>query len=320
MRRVVGLTLTGLGAFLLALALLQRFYLPNQVIKFPLNVYQVATLSGSNMTYFSPKNLTTLGGVTLQSTSTTDGDVAAGSSSTAVWQEFTALQDVSNNLAVSYTNQRLGFNRRTGVVINCCGAHVNNVTNLHLGGQAYVWPFNTQQKTYQVFDPTLLRPEPFAFTGTTSVDGTKVYRFVEHVANQQFGTEALPGALVGATCAAPVTLPEFLTETNIFLVDPVTGAPLSVTENQNVTLRDSTGVTRLVLLQGTLTTTPASVASLVSLNNSAHAKILLVQDVGPIVELLLGIVLIVVGIVMLANRHDDEELSYAHEEPETSTV
>ena len=44
MRRVLGLTLTGLGAFFLALALLLRFYLPGQVIKFPLNEYVVSTL------------------------------------------------------------------------------------------------------------------------------------------------------------------------------------------------------------------------------------------------------------------------------------
>ena len=37
MRRVLGVTLTGLGAFFLALALLLRLYLPGQVIKWPLN-------------------------------------------------------------------------------------------------------------------------------------------------------------------------------------------------------------------------------------------------------------------------------------------
>ena len=44
MRRVLGLTLTGLGAFFIVLGLLLRFYLPGQVIKFPLNEYVVTTL------------------------------------------------------------------------------------------------------------------------------------------------------------------------------------------------------------------------------------------------------------------------------------
>ena len=47
MRRVLGVTLTGLGAFLLVLAAMCRFYLPGQVVKFPLNEYSVSSLSGT---------------------------------------------------------------------------------------------------------------------------------------------------------------------------------------------------------------------------------------------------------------------------------
>ena len=43
MRRVLGVVLTGLGAFFLVVALLFRFYMPGQVIKFPLNEYSVSS-------------------------------------------------------------------------------------------------------------------------------------------------------------------------------------------------------------------------------------------------------------------------------------
>jgi Porin PorA len=319
MRRVVGLTLTGLGAFFLALALLLRFYVPSHAIKFPLNEYDVSTLTGDNMTYFSQKDLTDLGGVAMRATSTVEGDVAAGSSSTAVWQEFTALQDVSNNSPVSYSSQRLAFNRRTGVLVNCCGSRVGNHTNLHLGGQGYVWPFNTQQRTYQVFDTTLLKPEPFKYEGSTTVDGVSAYKFVEQVSNQQFGTQTLPGALVGIKNQASVTLPQYLTATNTFLVDPVTGATLAVTENQTVSLEDSTGATRLVLLQGKLASTPQTIQTEVNNSNSYHLKIQFVETIGPLVGLLLGLVLLVIGITLLLNEPDDEELIYEDEsEPATA--
>ena len=49
MRRVVGLTLTGLGAFFVAAALLLRFYVADQVIKFPLNEYVVLTFTGNGL-------------------------------------------------------------------------------------------------------------------------------------------------------------------------------------------------------------------------------------------------------------------------------
>ena len=319
MRRVVGLTLTGLGAFFFALALLLRFYVPGQVIKFPLNEYFVSTLVGDNMTYFSQHDLTDLAGVTMRATTTLEGDVAAGSSSTAVWQQFTALQDVSNNEPVSYSSQRLAFDRRSGVLVNCCGAHVGSHTKLQLSGQGYVWPIGTQKKTYQVFDTTLLKPEPFTYEGSAPIDGMTAYKFVEQVSDQQFGTQTLPGALVGIKNQASVTLPEYLTETNTFWVDPVTGATLIATENQTLSLKDSTGVTRLILLQGRLSSTPEATQSAVNMANSYHLKVNFVEDIGPLVGLLLGIVLLAFGITLLLNEPDDEELIFQDEsEPATA--
>ncbi len=50
MRRVVGLVAVGLGTFLLVSGLLLRFYVAGQVVKFPLNEYQVTRLEGNNST------------------------------------------------------------------------------------------------------------------------------------------------------------------------------------------------------------------------------------------------------------------------------
>lgn len=102
MRRVLGLVLTGLGAFFLALALLMRFYLPGQVIKFPLNEYLVIAVSGHDLSYFSAKQLKVVTGVSAKATTTVEGDVAAGSSSTAVWNSFTAVEDLTNGQPIEY--------------------------------------------------------------------------------------------------------------------------------------------------------------------------------------------------------------------------
>ena len=79
MRRVLGVVFTGLGAFLLVLALLFRFYLPGQVIKFPLNEYSVSSLTGTDASYFSSQTATEVTGAKVRAVSTTQGDVAAGS-------------------------------------------------------------------------------------------------------------------------------------------------------------------------------------------------------------------------------------------------
>ena len=44
MRRLIGITLAGLGAFLIVGALLLRTYVGGQLIKFPLSEYVVTTL------------------------------------------------------------------------------------------------------------------------------------------------------------------------------------------------------------------------------------------------------------------------------------
>jgi hypothetical protein len=323
MRRVVGASLTGLGAFFLVLALLLRFYLPGQVIKWPLNEYQVTNLTGHNVSYFNQGLARVLTGVTARATTTVEGDVAAGSSSTSVWNEFTAVQDVTNNAPIQYVSQRSAFDRRSGLIVDCCGAFVSitnlGITNGHQSGLAYVWPIGTRPTTYQVFDPTLRRPEPYRYAGTATTDGMTSYKFVEQVTNQQVAEQTLPGRLVGLPGQPSVTLPEYLTETNTYWVDPATGAPLNVTENRTLSLEDATGATKLILFKGLLASTPASVTEVVNKAGSSHLKIELIQDVGPLVAVLLGIILLVVGITLTVGRRDDEEFAYESDEPVGST-
>jgi hypothetical protein len=323
MRRVLGLVLTGLGAFFLALALLLRFYLPGQVIKFPLNEYLVTTLTGHNVSYFNAKQLKVLTGVTAKATSTVEGDVSAGSSSTAVWNDFTAVEDTTNNAPIEFVTQRSAFNRRTGAIVDCCGAYVSisnvGTRNGHQSGQGFVWPLGTQKQTYQVLDATLVRPEPFRYEGTSTIDGMTAYKFVEQVINQQFASQTLPGSLVGFSGLPSVTLPEYVSQTNTFWVDPVTGAPLDVNENRTLKLEDITGATKLLLYRGDLTATPQSVASAVSTAKSAHLKADFVEDIGPLVGLILGVALVVVGVALILGRPDSQEFAYESDETVGST-
>jgi hypothetical protein len=301
MRRVVGLILSGLGAFLVVLALFLRFYVAGLLIKFPLNEYTVTTLRGSGISYFSPKDLRENTGVTAVATNTVEGDVKAGSASTAVWNSFTAMEDTTNHEPIAYSYQRSAFDRRTGVLVNCCGAVIGS-KRVHQSGQGYVWPFGTQKRTYPVFDTTLLRAVPFRYAGTTSIDGMTAYKFVERVSNQRFSQQTLPGSLVGIKDQASVTLPEYYTATNTYWVDPVTGGVLDVTENQTIALEDSTGATRLVLFRGYLAETPNSVRAAVNSAKPNHTKISLLTTVGPLVALLVGIVILIIGVALIGTE------------------
>lgn len=323
MRRVIGTTLTGLGAFFLVLAALLRFVLPGQVIKFPLNEYMVTTLAGQGISYFSQGQGKVVSGVSAKITSTIWGDVAAGTSSTAVWNEFTAVEDATNHAPIQYVSQRSAFDRRSGLIVDCCGAYVNitsvGTTSGHQSGLAYAWPIGTQQITYEVFDTMLRRPEPYRYAGTGTIDGMTADKFVEQVSNQQFATQSLGGKLVGMPGQPLVTLPEVITETNTVWVDPITGAPLSETEDRTLSLEDTAGATRLLLYRGVVSSTPATVRNAVNTAGSSHLKIELIEDVGPLVALLLGVILLVVGITLSVTRRDDEEFVYETDEAVGST-
>ncbi len=307
MRRIIGLILAGLGGFFLVLALLLRFYIAGQVIKFPQNEYQIATLHADNARYFSAAQLRELSGITITATVTLRGDVEAGSSSTAVWDEFTAVKDVTNNANFDYTLLRGPFDRRSGVLTNCCGARLNN-KSVHMSGQGFVWPFGAQKQTYMVFDTTLARSMPATYTGTATVDGLQTYRYVENVAPTQSGTQTLPGAFVGMKDQSSVTLPEYYQSVNTFWVDPVTGGPVNVEERETLTLRDNSGIPRLVLYQADLKFTPQSIKSFVDSDRNGKNKITLLTSILPLILLLAGLVLLAVGIVLsVLGRRSAEE-------------
>jgi hypothetical protein len=315
MRRVFGVALTGLGAFLLVGAIMLRFYLPGQVIKFPLNEYNVSTLTGTNVSYFSQQTGTVVNGATVRAISTVQGDVRAGNSSTAVWNDVTGVFDVTSSpqVPVSYSTQRLAFDRRTGVLVNCCGAEVGTARP-HFAGQGYVWPIGTQQKTYEVFSIQTMKPEPFNYTGTATVDGLSVYVFVEPINNRQIGTVTVPGSLVGIKDQPTVKLPEYLTATNTYYVDPGTGSPVKVIQAQNETLQNPTdGTTALVLFNGTLTSTPQTIAAAVNTAKTADDVISAVKDIGPLAGVLVSLLFLVAGILLLIGFYREE---YEYEDDE----
>ena len=104
------------------------------------------------------------------------------------------------------------------------------------------------------------------YAGIDAVGGTEAYRFVANIPPTQNGTQTVPGSLVNQS-ASSVTLPQFYQAQITYWIDPVTGALLNVTENQKLTLRDSTGAQALLLFDANLVATTASVDRLVAIDN-----------------------------------------------------
>jgi hypothetical protein len=308
MRHIIGLILAGLGAFLILVAILLPAWVVGQILKFPLSEYETATLEASNASYFSVASLSEKTGVTMEATYTIKGDASKGSASTAVWNEYSYVYDLTNHKPVQEMTRTFAFDRRTGQLVNCCGASVNGDTSVRQSGYVgYVFPIGTQKQTYQVFDTTLKKTMPFVYSGTTSVLGIQAYKFVEDVPPTQVASLTVPGSFVGSA-AASVTLPEFDAEALTYYVDPATGALINVNEQQSTTLRTSaTAAPSLVLFDADLIATPASEKAIVALDSTGRNELTLLRTTLPLVLGIVGAVALLAGIYL--GRRPPEDLA-----------
>jgi Porin PorA len=303
MRRVTGLILVVLGIILIAAAIVLPTYVSGQIVKFPLNESTTATLAGTGVSYFSQTKLTPKTGVSVRATYTIKGDAAAGTSSTAVWNQTASVQDVTNNLPVSTQTRRFAFDRHTAVLVNCCGANVNGNRAVHQTGiVGYVFPMGTQKQTYQVFDTTLNRAVPFTYSGTADIHGIQTYIFTENVSPTKVTSVTVPGAFFHLQ-AKTVTLPELYQIHLVYWVDPQTGALLNVNENEKVTLQNpATGGTVAVLFDGDLVATPATVTEVVNLDSSGRTELSLLNTIIPIAAGIAGALSLIAGLVLLVRK------------------
>jgi Porin PorA len=300
MRRVTGSVLSGLGVVLVAAAILLPTYVAGQIVKFPLNETIAATLAGTGVSYFSEAKLTEKTGVSVRATYTIKGDAAAGTSSTAVWNETSGAYDVTNNLPINTMTRRFAFNRRTAELVDCCGANVNGSSSVRQTGLVgYVFPIGTQKKTYDVFDTTLDKPVPFVYSGTADTDGVPTYVFIENVPPTKVTTITVPGAFFGLK-AKTIALPEIYQIHLVYWVDPETGALINVNENEKVTLQNpQTGATVASLFDGDLVATPATVTAVVKLDSSGRTELSWLTMIGPLVAGIVGAVALIAGIYLL---------------------
>ena len=255
MRHVIGLTVLGLAAALAALAVVLGGSASGQAARLLLDKQETITLTAAGASYLSPVTLTEVTGASLQVTDTIKGAAEAGNPQIAVWHEVSAGYDTTNRQPLEPASATFAFDRTTAELVNCCDANVNGDAGVQQSGIAgWLFPRGTRKQTYQVFDTTLNGPEPFAFSGTDTVDGVGAYLFTESISAAPAGFAALSK-----------TDPERYSMHRTYWVDPETGALLKISEDEDLYLVNAaTGRTVTHLLDASLSTTPATVASLVS--------------------------------------------------------
>ena len=293
------LVLAGTGAFLVAFGLLLRFYAAPRLIAAPVDFYETDTLLATGASYFDQGALTTRHGVTLTYTLTIRGDPGASTGTVAVWDSFAALADRQHGVQVNSIYQRAVFNRRTGQLLDCCGAAVNDDTRVRQHGIGLFWPIGTRKTTYQVFDVNAQSAWPASYTGTASVQGIMTYRFVQHIPPTVVAQLAgVPSSLLGLHGKqGNVVADRYYQADNTFWVDPRTGVPIDIEQRVLSTLRGRGGRGELVVADMDLKMSGSSSRQMAALASKNAASIATLQRTGPLGASLLGIVLILAAVI-----------------------
>lgn len=305
MRHATDLVLVVLGAFTIAAGVLIRFYVAPRVIQAPVDTYQVTTLRAENATYFDADALKPRTGATVTATSTVRGDVPSSHDGIAVWDSFTAVEDLARHRVIDVQRYRVAFDRHTGLLTNCCGAAVQGDADVRQSGLGLFWPIKVAKTDYRLFDTETRRAWTISYDGEDSVDGVRAYRFVQHIPTTKVGGAVpdVPGALLGlGKKAGAVPVDRYYRADVTYWIDPRTGAPVDQRQHTLSTLVARTGSGRLVVADLDLRLTDASRRTLLARSQEGARNMQRLTTTLPELCLLAGMVPVGAGLLITRNR------------------
>lgn len=284
MRKIVTWVLLGAGAFLLVAAGLAKFWAPGQVERTPLDVNTTTHLDGTAVKLGESN--------TVKATSRTAVDSKKSDSRVVVFVNTTCLVTTASPTdcgrkgtgknadpnVVSISTDVFATNRHTG-------QSVNDSKYLPSGtepkeGLVNKWPFNVEQKTYSYWDDVMGKAVPAKYAGEEFVHGLKTYRFEIELSDE-------PAEVVSGVQGT-------YSQDKKIWVEPKSGS--IVDQRQHEVRKLSDGGTALDL---ELAFTADQVKTSVEDAEDNRSQLRLVEDLIPLVGLILGVVLLLAGILSL---------------------
>lgn len=326
MKRVFGLILLGLGFMLIVLAPLFRFYVGPSAAVAPLDQYSVTYgvgvavkqldiakfAAGAADPYF-PEN------TPLISTRYTRGDVLAAeqdpakSDGLAIYDTFSRTNAEDGRL-ITAGQSRYAFNRKDSQLANCCGANVGGKTVNFSGIMPLKFPFFLKEQTYDMWDDQLQATAPAVFQAKEDHEGLSTFRFSQVIPPTQVpGSEMkVPAKIVKLPGSGDVTISQYYENSSVFWVDPVTGQIVDGETTPTVTFRGPDGTTDLATaLQVKAGSDPARVPQGAKDIKAKADQLTLITTTLPIVFLILGIILAVIGWLMAKSGAKPKEEAVA---------
>src|SRR3954447_17024365 len=291
MRKIVGPVLMFLGAFLIAIGLLAKFYIGDALLKTPINVNEVINLDGTaqlpnaeGVVESAPVIATSS---YLTNTDLSDSSVASFENAQCVVKDVDdpvgcPPADDPQGRLLSATTDNFATDRRTAEAVND-PAHLPPGSTLH-EGLINKWPFLAEKKTYTYWDDGTQQGVDATYAGTDTLDGHGVYVYDVQVPKTKIEVAA--------------GIEGYYTDDKQVYVDQLTGSVIDQREHQVRTDLEGNPVIDL-----TLGFSDDQVQSLVDDAKSNGRSLKLIRNTLPPVGLILGVPVFAIGLVLtLRNR------------------
>lgn len=304
MRRTVAIVFIALGVFCLALAPLMRTWMATSLMKTPMDYFSQPVVTGQ-ADYFNIEDVEQVEDATVEAHLTIRADVASSSDEVVVWDQFTWVKDAETDFGISSMSRRAGHDRVTGEAVDCCDAMIDDDA-VAQSGQAWKFPFFTEQRDYEFFEATVQEVAPMRFDGVETVQGVEAYRFVQEVGPSVIDEQTVPREVAGLEGEGDVTGDVEYSITRTYWIEPISGSPIDVSEDQHrAVVVDGEEV--LTMLSGELRYTPETINAAIENTEQARQFLPLLRTTLPIVALVAGVGFVGVAVVLLVTGRAGRE-------------
>jgi hypothetical protein len=294
-RKVAGWVVLGLGAFLLMAAALGQFWAPGNAEKTPLDVNTTTRLSGvaqklnpaTGQVEDFPVNATS---VTKSDTNRSDDDVIAFVTTTCLVIDKGDVPDCVDakdpqHRLITASDDTFATDRHDAIAVND-KKYLAADAQPHQG-LVNKFPFDVQKKTYPYWDGVLDSAVPAKYDGTERLQGLTTYKFDVDV-------PATPAEVLSGVQG-------LYTQHKSLWVEPRTGSIVKQTQDESRTLPNGDP-----LLALNLEYQPDTVTKAVHDAGDKASRLRLLTGIIPIVGLVGGLLLLVLGLwlVLGARRRD----------------
>ncbi|MGZ4505675.1 MAG: DUF3068 domain-containing protein [Blastococcus sp.] len=301
--RPIGLGLLALGAFLLAGALASVLFLAPALVKLPLAQTATPVAVDPHATYFNIGEQTQHQGdpVTVRQVVLGLPTAPGAGGDVAVWKFGQTVEDSGDLPITPNIAYQVCVDRKAAAAVDCSSSKILDDHGKKITGLTLTFPFDTQKKTYDVFDATAGKAFPARFTGTTTLRGVAVYTFEQTVPQSVVQTTDVTGLMAGNPGGPGVTADVVYDNERTIWVEPTSGVIVDIKEHPNLVFRGPDGTTGVTLLNGTFSGTPTTVGVNVDRAKKSHSQIAMVHTTLPLLLVGLGVVALISG-ALLARR------------------